>query len=119
MSLEGIRGRAKSRSMIAEQEHGRRPPNSLGKITLAGVLSLVLLGVAITPAQAAITPAATADLATKGLLGSRPGATRLPVPINDHVSASVDVGTGNLSVSVNALTLPGIKGDTGIGATFN
>ncbi|WP_062006640.1 RHS repeat domain-containing protein [Arthrobacter alpinus] len=119
MSFEGVHGRAKNTSMIAGQEHGRRPPNSLGKITLAGVLSLVLLGVAITPAQAAIAPAATADLATTGLLGSRPGATRLPVPINDHVGASVDVGTGNLFVSVNAMTLPGINGDTGIGATFN
>lgn len=105
--------------MIAGQEHGRRRPGSLAKITLAGVLGLALVGVAITPAQAAIAPASTADLATTGWLGSRPGATRLPVPINDYVGATVDVGTGNLSVSVNALTLPGISGDTGIGATFN
>ncbi|MDJ0358283.1 hypothetical protein [Paenarthrobacter sp. PH39-S1] len=118
MSFDGIHAHAKNTSTFAGQGRRRRP-GSLAKITLAGVLSLALMGVAITPAQAAITPSSTADLATTGLLGSRPGATRSPVPINDHVSANVDVGTGNLSVSVNAMTLPGINGDTGIGATFN
>lgn len=114
MSFEGIYTRARNTSMKM-----RRGPVSLANAALAGVLGLALVGVAVTPAQAAIPSASFSDVATTGLLGSRPGATRLPVPINDHVSAAVDVGTGNLMVNVNALTLPGINGDTGIGATFN
>ncbi len=117
MSFEGIHGRAKNTSMITTR--GRRRPGSLAKVTLAGALSLALMGLAITPAQAAIAPSSTGALATVGVLGSRPGATRLPVPIDDHVSAAVDVGTGNLSVTVNAMTLPGINGDNTLGATFN
>lgn len=35
--------------------------------------------------------------------GYRPAATRLPVSVNDVISGSVDVGTGNLNLSIRAL----------------
>lgn len=56
---------------------------------VAGVVTAGLLlafGVGVAPPSFAAPPAGDASLA--GLLGARPGATRLPVPINDQVSAS-------------------------------
>ncbi|MFJ5611089.1 RHS repeat domain-containing protein [Streptomyces sp. NPDC093221] len=51
--------------------------------------------------------------------GARPGATRLSFSAGDHVSAQVDVGSGNVLVSTSDLTLPGINGDVGLGASYN
>ncbi len=66
MSFEGIRGCAANTSML--KRRGRRRPGPLAKVTLAGALSLALMGVAITPAQAAITSSSTDALATVGTL---------------------------------------------------
>ncbi|WP_181419743.1 RHS repeat-associated core domain-containing protein [Arthrobacter psychrolactophilus] len=78
---------------------------------------LVALGLGAAPASFATPPAG--DVALAGLLGSRPGATALPVQISDQVGGSIDVGTGNFLLSINALTLPGINSNQGLGATFN
>ncbi|WP_410626763.1 RHS repeat-associated core domain-containing protein [Amycolatopsis sp. cmx-8-4] len=69
---------------------------------------------AVTPAEAG--PAA---VLTPTLTGARPSATRIPFPISDKVSASVDVGTGNLLVTTSELALPGIQEDLQLGLTFN
>ncbi|WP_442792289.1 DUF6531 domain-containing protein [Amycolatopsis sp. NBC_01307] len=79
--------------------------------------TLVLLSgglLAVTPAEAG--PAA---VLTPTLTGARPSATRIPFPISDKVSASVDVGTGNLLVTTSELALPGIQADLQLGLTFN
>lgn len=71
------------------------------------------------PSQAAV-PVTTAEAeATIGQLGARPGATRLPLPVSDQVSASLDVGTGNLMVSISAASLPRVNGDAGLGVVYN
>lgn len=57
--------------------------------------------------------------ASTNLTGQRKSATRLPFPITDQTSASVDVGTGNLMVSTAALSLPGATSSTPIGAAYN
>ena len=51
--------------------------------------------------------------------GSRTSATNLPFPVSDQTSAQVDVGTGNLQLSISALTLPGVTSSVPIGAAYN
>lgn len=56
-----------------------------------------------------VMPTAPAGVAaTTGKLGARPGASRLPIPISDAVDASVDVGTGNVMITVAGLPIPGV-----------
>lgn len=90
------------------------------RLSVAGVVTtslLVALGLGVAPASFAAPPAGDASLV--GLLGARPGATRLPVAINDQVNGSIDVGTGNFLLNINALTLPGVNTNMGLGAAFN
>lgn len=56
---------------------------------------------------------------TTNLTGSRPSATNLSFPIDDRTSAQVDVATGNLLLSTNALTLAGVTDRVSIGAAYN
>jgi RHS repeat-associated protein len=56
---------------------------------------------------------------TTNLTGSRPSATALPFPIDDQTTTSVDVATGNLSVSNQGLTLPTLTGSATFGASYN
>lgn len=99
-----------------------RRAQKAGSLTAAAIAAALVLGLA-GPVQAysplAVPGASTGAQNTVGLLGSRPGATRLPVPVSDTVSASVDVGTGNLSVSIGALSLPGVNGDASLGMVYN
>lgn len=93
-------------------------------VSLAVSLAAALSVGATAPAAAVMAPmavpaASTALQNTLGKLGERPGATRIPVPITDQVSASVDVGTGNLMLQIAGLSVPGITGDTTIGLTGN
>ncbi|MGZ3145983.1 RHS repeat-associated core domain-containing protein [Lentzea chajnantorensis] len=83
----------------------------------AAVVALMLLSgsvVAVAP-----TPAEAVAVLTAGMTGPRPSATRIPFSISDKVSASVDVGTGNLLVTTSDLALPGIQGDLQLGLTYN
>lgn len=74
------------------------------------------MGVVAPPTgHADVMAAAAAPLLT----GARPSATRLPFPISDRVSASVDVGTGNLLITSTELVLPGIDRDVQLGLTYN
>jgi RHS repeat-associated protein len=56
---------------------------------------------------------------TTNLTGSRPSATNLSFPIDDRTSAQVDVATGNLLLTTNALTLSGVTDKLSIGAAYN
>jgi RHS repeat-associated protein len=71
------------------------------------------------PVPMVIPGASAGEQSTIGELGARPGATRLPLQISDQVSGSVDVGTGNLMLSVTGLSLPGVNSDVALGAVFN
>jgi RHS repeat-associated protein len=90
----------------------RRGRRAAAILTATMVLSgSVLAG---TPAQAGTTA-----VLTPILTGPRPSATRIPFPISDKVSASVDVGTGNLLLTTSDLAVPGIQGDLQLGLTYN
>lgn len=84
-----------------------------GGIVLA--LTVGLVGAVPLAAQAALP----AGPSVTGVTGSRPNATRLTFPITDAVVATVDVGTGNLNVAVQALSLPGATNPVVIGDTYN
>jgi RHS repeat-associated protein len=98
---------------------GHRPPALLFRGAVASVLGVGLLAATAGPGLAAIPAATSGEQATIGKLGARPGATRLPLQISDQVSGSVDVGTGNLMLSVSGLSLPGVNVDVPLGAVFN
>ena len=96
-----------------------RPARAAGRLaTIVLTAGALTLGMAV-PSQAAVPVAAPAAEATIGQLGARPGATRLPLPVSDTVNASLDVGTGNLMVSISALSLPGVNGDASLGVVYN
>lgn len=78
-----------------------------------GGLAAGLSVAGLAPAQAVmagqVMPTAPAGVAaTTGKLGARPGASRLPIPVSDAVDASVDVGTGNVMITVAGLPIPGV-----------
>lgn len=56
---------------------------------------------------------------TTNLTGSRPSATNLSFAIDDRTSAQVDVATGNLLLTTNALTMAGVTDQLSIGAAYN
>ena len=82
---------------------------------IVGITSIALVGGVAQTAYAAIPTGPTAT----GLTGARPNATALPFRISDQVSASVDVATGNLLVTTQALALPGVNGNSILGQTYN
>lgn len=51
--------------------------------------------------------------------GARKNATTLPFQIGDRVSASVDVGTGNLQVTATGLSAPGVTSDLPVDWAYN
>lgn len=78
-------------------------------VGLVAGLSMAGMGPAAAVVVPQVMPAAASGVAgTAGQLGARPGATRLPVSISDSVNASVDVGTGNVMVSVAGLPVAGV-----------
>lgn len=83
---------------------------------MAAVALMLVSGsvAAAVPAQAG-----TSAVLTPVLTGPRPSATRIPFAISDKVSASVDVGTGNLLVTTSDLVLPGIQEDLQLGLAYN
>jgi len=95
---------------------GSRGQRRLLKGGLAAATAAVLVVVGATAAQADTMftgPSAT------GLTGLRGGATRLAFSIDDEVSASVDVGTGNLNVQGRLLSLQGVSGAVPISIAYN
>ena len=104
---------------------GHKSPALLFRGAVASCLGIGLLagtagpGLAVVPVPMVIPGASSGAQTTIDELGSRPGATRLPPQISDRVSGSVDLGTGNLMLSVNGLSLPGVNSDVPLGAVFN
>ncbi|MCT1545863.1 MULTISPECIES: RHS repeat-associated core domain-containing protein [Kocuria] len=76
---------------------------------MAATLALASVGPAAAVMVPTAVPAASSGAqSTIGKLGARPGATRLPVSITDSVNASVDVGTGNVMLSIAGLPISGV-----------
>lgn len=84
--------------------------------TVAATVALATI-VAGSGLVAAPVSQAASTASTKAT-GARPGATRVPFSINDELSASVDVGTGNLSVSSLDRSAPGINGMVNFGLSY-
>ena len=82
---------------------------------VTGVVVFALVGGVTNVAFAAPPTAPT----TVGVTGQRSSATRLSFPVSDQVSASVDVGTGNLLVATRAVSLPGVNGSVPVGSAYN
>ncbi|WP_345075297.1 hypothetical protein, partial [Paeniglutamicibacter cryotolerans] len=95
----------------------RRSPWNTALVGLAGLSLIASLNTAIAPAAFAAPP--VGGPAPTDLLGQRPGATALPIPVSDTVQASVDVGTGNLLLTLRGLALRGVNQDTTVGLSFN
>jgi RHS repeat-associated protein len=91
-----------------------RVSGRVGVLAVAGLVAVAVVGVS-SPAFAVMPPAP----GTTGLTGSRPGATQVPFQISDEVTAKVDVGTGNLVIATQSLSLPGVNGAIGIGQFYN
>ncbi|WP_307204460.1 DNRLRE domain-containing protein [Nocardioides zeae] len=53
------------------------------------------------------------------IAGQRPGASHLSFTASDRINTTVDVGTGNLMVTVNGLNLPTMDGQLPLSATYN
>lgn len=85
------------------------------RTAIVAVVSLALAGGVAESAQAAMPSGPTVT----GLTGARASATRLPFQISDRVNASVDVATGNLLVTANGLSLPGVNSTVPVGAAYN
>lgn len=84
-------------------------------------VALLCVSVLIT-AGLVVGPAAPAEAVSIGALagaGERRGATRLSFTVGDRVKAQVDVGSGNLLVTVSGVGLSGLQGPTQLGAFYN
>lgn len=85
---------------------------------LVAVVSTGMIGAGAFLAGVPVAHAAT-TVAPK-LVGARAGATRVPFSLGGGVSASVDVGTGNLLVNTTDARVPGAKGQVvGFGLSYN
>lgn len=80
---------------------------------ISTVLIGSVLGISTAPAMAGPSIGALAGA------GERPGATRLSFAAGDSVRAQVDVGSGNLLVTVRGLTLPDVNRQVQLGAFYN
>lgn len=100
--------------MKASSGSGRRSL-AHNAVPIAVVAAVALALLSVSPAEAAMPPGPSVT----GQTGARPTATRWSFAVTERVSASVDVGTGNLMVSTDGLNLPGIAGSVPIGATYN
>lgn len=92
-----------------------RKGRSLVSVLATTALTLGLITAVAAPANAALPVGPTSSQTT----GDRPGSTELGFAVSDRVTASVDVGTGNLRVSTSSLSLVGVNGQVEIGRTYN
>ena len=85
----------------------------------SGTVALAIAGMGSVGLVTPVVPrAVAASTAVVTPTGARTGATRVPFAINDQLSASVDVGTGNLSVSTVDRSVPGINGVVNFGLSY-
>jgi RHS repeat-associated protein len=87
---------------------------------LAVVCASAVVAAGLSGVSGVVTaPAAAAATLAPLPVGPRPNATRLDFAVGPRVTASVDVGTGNLLVTTTDLTLPGVQSDLRLGLDFN
>lgn len=86
---------------------------SLWAVLVSTVMVGATLGIPASPAAAGPSIGALSGA------GERPGATRLTFTAGDSVQAQVDVGSGNLLVSVRGIVLPDVTRQVVVGAFYN
>lgn len=89
------------------------------RVRVSGITVLATLAAA-AGLQAVTLP--TAQALSVGALsgaGPRPSATQLSFPVDDRMQAKVDVGSGNLLLTVTGLSAPGVSGSIGVSAFYN
>lgn len=86
---------------------------ALVSLLASSLLIAGLVALPATPAQAGPSIGALAGA------GERPGATRLSFTAGDRVGAQVDVGSGNLMVTVDAFSLPEVNRTADIVGYYN
>lgn len=74
------------------------------------LVAVVSTGLVATAGVCAVPAAHAASAASATLTGARKSATRVPFQISPQVSASVDVGTGNLMVSTKDWNVAAVNG---------
>ena len=79
----------------------------------SALVAAALVSIPVAPAFAGPSIGALAGA------GERPGATRLSFTAGDSVQAQVDVGSGNLLVSVRGIALPDVNRQVVVGAFYN
>ena len=90
------------------------------RVAVARPLSVIVtLAVGLMFVLLAAPPAQAASLGALAGAGPRPKATRLKFDAGDRVKAQVDVGSGNLYVTVRGIALQGVNAQTEIGAFYN
>ncbi len=80
---------------------------------------LLATGVGLVTLLATPAPAMAASIGALAGAGPRPQATRLKFDAGDRVKAQVDVGSGNLYVTVRGIALQGVSAQVEIGAFYN
>ena len=86
---------------------------SLWAVLVTAVMVGATVGVPVSPASAG------PSIGVLSGAGERPGATRLAFTAGDSVQAQVDVGSGNLLVSVRGIVLPDVNRQVVVGAFYN
>lgn len=83
-----------------------------GALSAKSVLAAVVSAAVVTAGGWCVgTPSASAATSvTPVLTGLRGSATRVPFSVSPEISASVDVGTGNLMVSTKDRAVPTMNG---------
>lgn len=84
-------------------------------VVSAGLAALLVAGGASTAFAAGLPTGPSVT----GVTGQRTSATRLSFPVSDQLSASVDVGTGNLNVAGVLLRLQGVQAQVPVGIAYN
>lgn len=91
----------------------------VGVIVARPVSVLVTLAVGLATVLLSAPPAQAASIGVLSGAGPRPNATRLKFDAGDRVKAQVDVGSGNLYVTVRGLALQGVSAQQEVGAFYN
>ena len=90
------------------------------RVVVARPLSVILaLAIGLVTVLLSAPPAQAASIGALSGAGPRPNATRLKFDAGDRVKAQVDVGSGNLYVTVRTIALQGVSAQTEVGAFYN
>ncbi len=89
------------------------------RVRVSGFTALATLAATAGLQVVVTTPVQALSVGMLSGVGQRPNATQLSFPVNDRMQAKVDVGSGNLLLTVTGLSAPGVSGAIGVSAFYN